>query len=83
MMMNVYEAFRDLVPFVQLKKKREKHPWRNVTFSKVEACNFNKSNTPPWMFSRFFKFYKWYQIAQRTAYETLFWKMNEKMKNRS
>ena len=56
MMMNVYEAFRDLVPFVQLKKKREKHPWRNVTFSKVEACNFNKSNTPPWMFSLFFKF---------------------------
>ena len=26
--------FRDLVPFVQL-KKREKHQWRSVTFSKV------------------------------------------------
>ena len=24
----------DLVPFVQF-KKREKHPWRSVTFSKV------------------------------------------------
>ena len=27
-------ALRDLVPFVQF-KKREKHPWRSVTFSKV------------------------------------------------
>ena len=28
------DALRDLVPFVQF-KKREKHPWRNVNFSKV------------------------------------------------
>ena len=34
------DALRDLVPFVQF-KKREKHPWRSVTFS-----NFTKSNTP-------------------------------------
>ena len=27
-------ALRDLVPFVQF-QKREKHPWRSVTFSKV------------------------------------------------
>ena len=27
-------ALHDLVPFVQF-KKREKHPWRNVDFSKV------------------------------------------------
>ena len=27
-------ALRDLVPFVQF-KKREKHPWRRVDFSKV------------------------------------------------
>ena len=27
-------------------------------------CNFTKSNTPPWVFFRFFKLYKWYQIAQ-------------------
>ena len=27
-------ALRDLVPFVQF-KKREKHPWRCVNFSKV------------------------------------------------
>ena len=28
------DDLRDLVPFVQF-KKREKHPWRNVTFRKV------------------------------------------------
>ena len=29
------------------------------------ACNFTKSNTPPWVFFTFFKLYKWYQITQR------------------
>ena len=29
-----YDILSDLVPFVQF-KKREKHPWRSVTFSKV------------------------------------------------
>ena len=28
------DALRDLVPFVQF-KRREKHPWRSVNFSKV------------------------------------------------
>ena len=32
--MHKYDALRDLVPFVQF-KKREKHPWRSVTFSEV------------------------------------------------
>ena len=30
----ICDAFHDLVPFVQF-KKREKHPWRSVTFSKA------------------------------------------------
>ena len=30
----ICDALRDLVPFIQI-KKREKHPWRGVTFSKV------------------------------------------------
>ena len=47
-------------------KQREKHAWWSVTFSKV-ACNFTKSNTPPWMFFMFFKLYKWYQITQCTS----------------
>ena len=49
------DALRNLAPFVQF-KKREKHPWKSVTLSKVaEACNFTKSNTPPWVFSTFLK----------------------------
>ena len=32
-------ALRDLVAFVQL-KKREKHPWRSVNFSKVAGFSF-------------------------------------------
>ena len=31
---NICDALRDLVLFVQF-KKREKHPWMSVTFSKV------------------------------------------------
>ena len=37
----------------------------------VSACNFAKINTPPWVFFTFFKLYKWYQIAQHTAYSKL------------
>ena len=53
------DALRDLVSFVQF-KKRKKHPWRSVTFSKVVTfSNFTKSNnTPPWVFYTFFKLYK-------------------------
>ena len=47
---SICDALRDLVPWAQF-KKREKHPWRSVTFS--EACNFTKSNTPPWVFFTF------------------------------
>ena len=37
----------------------------------AEACNFTKTNTPPWVFFTFFKLYKWYHIAQRTTYIVL------------
>ena len=59
------DALCDLVPFVQF-KKREKHLWRSVNFSKV--ARFTEINTPPWMFFTFFKLYRWYQIAQRITY---------------
>ena len=36
--------------------------------SAASACNFTKSNTPPWAFFMFLKLYKWYQIAQSIAY---------------
>ena len=34
----------------------------------ASACNFSKSNTPPWVFFTFFKLHEWYQIAQSTTY---------------
>ena len=49
----IHDALRDLIPFVQF-KKREKHPWKSDTFSKVaEFCNVTKSITPPWVFFTF------------------------------
>ena len=50
----IWDALRDLMPFVQF-KKHEKHPERSVTFRKLqaEACNFTKSKIPPWMFFTF------------------------------
>ena len=34
----------------------------------VEASNFTKSITPPWVIFTFFRLYKWYQIAQSASY---------------
>ena len=39
----IFGALRDLVPFVQF-KKREKHPWRSVNFSKVAGCTSDVIN---------------------------------------
>ena len=51
---NIWDALRDLVPFVKF-KKREKHSLISVTYNKLqaEAYNFTKSNTHSWVFSRF------------------------------
>ena len=53
---NICDVLRDVVPFVQF-KKREKHPWKSVTFSKVVglACNFTKNDTSSGVFFTFFK----------------------------
>ena len=34
LLLSIFDVLRDLVPFVQF-KKRKKHPWRSITFSKV------------------------------------------------
>ena len=77
----ICDVLCDLVQFVELRKPK-KHPWRSVTFSKVGglACNFTKSNNPPWVFFWFFKLYKWYQIAQNITYclHTIIWKQVKK-----
>ena len=46
-------ALHDLVPFVQF-KKREKHPWRSVTFTLLKVALLHGC------FSHFFKFCTWY-----------------------
>ena len=49
----IFDALHDLVPLKQY-KKCGKHPWRSVTFSKVEGFSL-KSITPPWVIFTFFK----------------------------
>ena len=45
------DALRDLVSFLQF-KKREKHTWRSVTFScRLKLYNFPKSNTQRMFFT--------------------------------
>ena len=44
----------------------------------ASACNFTKTNTPPWMFFTFLKLRKCYQIAQRIA-DTFSRTYNKKM----
>ena len=35
---------------------------------KLQACNFTKGNTSPWVFFTIFKLCKWYPIVQRIIY---------------
>ena len=53
------DALRDLVPFVRF-KNREKPHGGVLLLVKLQAlaCNFTKSNTPPWVFFTFLKLYK-------------------------
>ena len=51
----ICDVLHDLVPFAQL-KKREKHPWRSITFSKVagfERATLLKVTLLHGCFSRF------------------------------
>ena len=49
-----FQSFRDLVPFVQFKKRKNTHG-RVLLLVKLQtsAFNFTKSNTPPWCRVRF------------------------------
>ena len=46
---NIYDALRDLVPFVQFKKRENTNG--------VVLVLVTESNTPPWAFFTFFKLY--------------------------
>lgn len=57
--------------FVQFKfvkfKKRVKHPWKSITFSKVagKSNTSTKSNTSAWEFLHFL----YYEIAHSVSYD--------------
>ena len=74
---NICDVLRYLEPFVQFKNVKGSHGGVLLIhgcFSRLWncangiACNFTKSNTLPWVFFTFSKFYRWYQIAQRITY---------------
>ena len=68
-MIIMFDALRDLVLFVQFKKRENTHGGVSILVKlQALACNFTKINTPSWVFLTFFKLYKWYQIVQRTTY---------------
>ena len=61
---SVFNLETFMKPLVQFYKS-ENHSWRNITLNlQPEACNFTKSNIPPWVFFTFFKLYKLYQMVQ-------------------
>ena len=66
----ICDNLHDLVPFVQF-KKREKRPWKSVTFSKAAGFSLQKNNTPQWALFTSYKLYIWYQIARRIKYTIL------------
>ena len=67
--MTVCDVLRDLIPFVQFKKRENTHGGALLLVKlHAEVCNFTKSNTPPWVFFKFLKLYKWYQIEQHHIY---------------
>ena len=65
-MINIYNAWLNLVLFLRFKKREKNTHGGVLLLVKLQAlaCNFTKNNTPPWMFFTFFKSCKWYQTAQ-------------------
>ena len=65
----ILDVLLDLVSPVQSKKHKKTHGGVSILVRlQALACNFTKSNTPPWVCFTFFKLYKWYQITQRIIY---------------
>ena len=59
------DALRDLVPFAQFKNVKNTHGGvLLLVWFQALACNFTKSNTPSWVFFKFLKLYKWYELVQ-------------------
>ena len=62
-------VLRDLVTCAQFKKRKNTHGGVLLLVKlQTEACNFTKSNTPPWVFFTSFKLYEWYQEPNRATH---------------
>ena len=63
------DVLRDLALFVQIKNVKNTYGGVLLLVNLLAlACNFTKSNTPPWVFFMFLKLYKWYRMAQCITY---------------
>ena len=71
-MEDICGALRDLVAFVQF-KKREKHPWRSVNFSKVAGFLKTGPNDP--QFSQKFHCIEFHQIFKTAYYPINFFRL--------
>ena len=63
------DALRNLVPFVQF-KKREKHPWRSVNFRKVAGLH-QIFERPHFFVKETFKPYHLIKFYEKYLYETI------------
>ena len=60
----IWEALRNLIPLYNFKSVKNTHGGVLLLVKLLaSACNFTKSNAPPWVFFTFFEFVKCYQIA--------------------
>ena len=66
--LDITEAYGTLCAiwyYLYLKRKKNTHGGVSLLVKlQAEACNFTKSNIPPWVFFTFSKFYNWYQTRK-------------------
>lgn len=68
-MINIFDALRDTVTFVQFRKRENLHGKVLLSVkSQAGAYKFTKSNTPPWVFSTFLRLFECCQIAQSITF---------------
>ena len=62
-------ALRNFLPFGQVKTWKKTNTGVMLLVNlQAKTCNCTKCNTPPWVFFKFLKFYKWYQFAESISY---------------
>ena len=63
------KAVEKTILWLEIHRTSKKRPKYALQISEVNrACDFTKSNTPPWVFSTYFKLHKWYQNTKNITY---------------